>query len=282
MLWTGFSEAFASITLTLFVPLSLAALGIVLRGSSFAFRKEVFAYVEPAQLRRGVRGLVGARAVLHGRGRGRDRVGTRARRRQGRRPVVQLDQPDVDPRRRARGRRVRVPRRGLPRVGRAIGSTTRAMVEYFRQRAVVAAIVAGFVAFVGVFVLHDDAKYVFDGLTSRALPLVIISALCGIGSLVLLMRDEHRGARLLAMGAVATVVVGVGRRAVALLLPTSLKVSQAAAPDATLATILVVFVIAAIVILPSLGLLYVLDQRSLLQIEIVEEVVVEETVQPEP
>src|SRR3954471_23150462 len=41
VLWTGFSEAFASIGLTLFVPLSLAALGIVFRGSSFAFRKEV-------------------------------------------------------------------------------------------------------------------------------------------------------------------------------------------------------------------------------------------------
>src|SRR6476619_4866565 len=42
VLWTGFSEAFASITLTLFVPLTLAALGIVLRGSSFAFRKVMF------------------------------------------------------------------------------------------------------------------------------------------------------------------------------------------------------------------------------------------------
>ena len=41
VLWTAFSPAFASITLTLFVPLSLAAFGIVLRGSSFAFRKEV-------------------------------------------------------------------------------------------------------------------------------------------------------------------------------------------------------------------------------------------------
>ena len=41
VLWTGFPTAFASITLTLFVPLSLAALGIVLRGSSFAFRKSV-------------------------------------------------------------------------------------------------------------------------------------------------------------------------------------------------------------------------------------------------
>src|SRR6476661_3246790 len=41
VLWTAFSEAFASITLTLFVPLTLAALGIVLRGSGFAFRKAV-------------------------------------------------------------------------------------------------------------------------------------------------------------------------------------------------------------------------------------------------
>src|SRR3954447_7572590 len=41
VLWSAFSEAFASITLTLFVPLTLAALGIVLRGSSFAFRKAV-------------------------------------------------------------------------------------------------------------------------------------------------------------------------------------------------------------------------------------------------
>src|SRR5215212_10679625 len=42
VLWSGFSEAFASITLTLFVPLTLAAFGIVLRGSSFAFRRTVF------------------------------------------------------------------------------------------------------------------------------------------------------------------------------------------------------------------------------------------------
>src|SRR5437764_15295000 len=41
VLWTAFSEVFASIMLTLFVPLTLAALGIVLRGSSFAFRKAV-------------------------------------------------------------------------------------------------------------------------------------------------------------------------------------------------------------------------------------------------
>jgi cytochrome d ubiquinol oxidase subunit II len=41
VLWTSFSEAYASIMLTLFVPFTLAALGVVLRGASFAFRKTV-------------------------------------------------------------------------------------------------------------------------------------------------------------------------------------------------------------------------------------------------
>src|SRR4051794_33398548 len=37
ILWTGFSSAFEAIFSTLFIPLSLAALGIVLRGAGFAF-----------------------------------------------------------------------------------------------------------------------------------------------------------------------------------------------------------------------------------------------------
>ena len=37
VLWTGFSSAFEAVFSTLFIPLSLAALGIVLRGSGFAF-----------------------------------------------------------------------------------------------------------------------------------------------------------------------------------------------------------------------------------------------------
>ena len=80
------------------------------------------------------------------------------------------------------------------------------MVEYFRQRAVVVAVVAGVVAFVGIFVLRADARYVFDGLTSRALPLVLLSVVCGIGSLGLLLRRSPRGARVLAAGAVASIV----------------------------------------------------------------------------
>ena len=39
-----------------------------------------------------------------------------------------------------------------------------------------AALVTGAIAVAGIFVLRDDARYVYDGLTSEALPLVIASA----------------------------------------------------------------------------------------------------------
>src|SRR5262249_20440239 len=126
------------------------------------------------------------------------------------------------------------------------------------------------VAFVGIFVLHADATYVFHGLTSRALPFVIISALCGIGSLVLLATRAPRGARLLAIGAVASIVVGWGVAQWPYLLPTSLTVAAPAGPSGTLTAILVVFCIAAVIIIPALAFLYTLDQKSLLPEEGVE------------
>jgi cytochrome d ubiquinol oxidase subunit II len=125
-------------------------------------------------------------------------------------------------------------------------------------------VVAGVVAFVGIFVLRADATYLFHGLTARALPLVIVSAVCGVGSLVLLIRDNHRGARVLAMGAVASVVVGWGVAQWEYMLPTSITVADAAAPTGTLQAILAATVLFVLVVVPGFTLLYVLDQRSLL------------------
>src|SRR5919112_2347092 len=41
VLWTGFPAAFAAIASTLYLPLTLAALGMIARGAAFAFRKTV-------------------------------------------------------------------------------------------------------------------------------------------------------------------------------------------------------------------------------------------------
>jgi len=125
-------------------------------------------------------------------------------------------------------------------------------------------VVAGVVAFVGLLVFDADATYLFDGLTSRALPFVILSAVCGIGSLILLVRGGDHHARILSAGAVASVVVAWGVAQWPYILPTLLEVSVAAAPSGTLQAVLVVTALAVVIILPSLVFLYVLDQKGIL------------------
>ena len=263
ILWTAFPEAFASITLTVFVPLTLVALGIVLRGASFAFRKSLFATSQ-----RRVFGAVFASSsvlVPYGMGAIAGAIAS------GRVPAGgEAGDPWtswVNPTSIVGGVlavTVGAYLAAVYLIGDARRLADGAMVDYFRRRATASAVVAGGVAFVGIFVLHADSSYVFDGLASRALPLVVLSALCGIGSLTLLLRPPSRGARLLAIGAVASVIWAWGVAQWPYILPTGLKVSAAAAPQATLATVLVVFGVAAVVIVPSLALLYALDQRSLL------------------
>ena len=52
----------------------------------------------------------------------------------------------------------------------------RDLERYFTDRALIAGAVAGVLAVVGIIALHHNAHYVYDRLTSKALPLVIVSA----------------------------------------------------------------------------------------------------------
>jgi cytochrome bd ubiquinol oxidase subunit II len=124
-------------------------------------------------------------------------------------------------------------------------------------------VVAGVFAVAGIFALHSEARYVFDRLLDQGLPLVIVSGLCGIGVIASLLRGWRRPLRPLAAGAVAAVIWGWGVAQFPYLLPTSLQISQSAAPPDTLAAVIVVFLAAAVIVLPALALLYWLSQRDL-------------------
>ena len=76
-----------------------------------------------------------------------------------------------------------------------------------------------------------------------------------------------RGGRLAAAVAVAALVFTGMVAQWPYMLPQSLKYSEAAAPDGTLVTILVATGLAALLVLPGFALLYVLDQRDLLEEE---------------
>ena len=148
----------------------------------------------PSQLRRGLRALVGAGALLpRDRGR-RHRLRTRPVGGQGGRSLGQLGEPDVRPRWRARRHRGGLsggvlPGQGRgPTVGRHDGGVLPPTGDRGRSWWPASC------RWWGSSCCTQDADYVFDGLTSRALPLVILSGLSGIVALVLVARGR-RGAR---------------------------------------------------------------------------------------
>jgi cytochrome d ubiquinol oxidase subunit II len=257
VLWTGFSEAFGSIFSTLFIPLSLAAFGIVLRGAGFAFHETA------RHLKRRVlaQRLFGVSSLLTPFFMGTV-IGAIAG---GRVPVGN-----------AAGDAVSSWLNPLSLVIGALFVATSAYLaavflvsdarragaadleRYFILRARASAVAAGALAVAGLVALHADARYVYDGLTSDGLPLVILSALCGAAALVLLWRP-------LAVGAVVAVVWGWGVAQHPYLLPQTLTIDAAAAPDATLTAVLIVFAVAVVLVLPALGLLFSLAQRSLIE-----------------
>jgi cytochrome d ubiquinol oxidase subunit II len=263
VLWTAFPSAFSAIMTTLYIPLALAALGIVLRGAGFAFRHALPGPVEAPASR-----IFGIASVLTPFFMGTV-VGAIA---SGEVPAA----GDGDPTASWTG--------FLPLVTGALfvlvtaytaaiflvrdsGSVgDRELREYFARRSLVVAVLAGAAAVVGVIALHADARYVYDGLTSwPGIALVILSGACGLVALGLLIMGRNVGLRVAAVGAGTTVIWGYFAAAFPYMLPTSLKISDAAAASGTLTSVIVVFAAAAVTVVPSLFLLYVLSQRQALE-----------------
>jgi cytochrome d ubiquinol oxidase subunit II len=262
VLWTAFPEAFGAIMSTLYVPLTLAAFGIVLRGAGFAFRESI----RSLEAQRALGATFAISSVLTPFFMGTV-VGAIA---DGNVPAggdgdafsswlapLPLFTGGLFV---ASGAYIAA----IFLVADARRAGDAGLESYFARRALIAALVAGAFAVAGLFVLDADSSYVYDRLTDQALPLVVASALCGLGVLVMLVRGARRGLRPLAIGAVVAVVWGWGVAQFPYLLPSALKISESAAPPETLAAVIVVFLIAAVVVLPALGLLYWLSQKELL------------------
>ena len=266
VLWTAFSVAFEAVMSTLFIPLCLAALGIVLRGSGFAFHEVV---KRPSE-RSFAEHLFAASSVITPFFMGTV-VGAIAA---GRVPVGNAAGDPWSSWLNPVSILVGVLFVATGAYLAAVFLITDArhageedLERYFSARALVRGLVTGAIAIAGIFVLRDDARYVYDRLTAEALPLVIASAVGGIGAIVLIRRGARRGARPLAVCAVVAMIWGWGVAQFPYLLPESLTISQGAGTGPTLTMVIIVFVAAAVLVLPALGLLYVLSQRSMLEEE---------------
>jgi cytochrome d ubiquinol oxidase subunit II len=263
MLWTAFPPAFAAIMTTLYVPLGLAALGIVARGAGFAFRKvmvrteqqrltgaafAVSSVLAPFFLGAAVGGIASGRVPAAGHGD----------------PVTSWLNPTSV-------------------LGGVLAVLTCAFVsavfltaearrrgeeeleDWFRRRSQVTAGVTGVVALAGIAVLHADSPRLFDELATRGLPLVVISGLSGLAALLLVRRLPPRVVQGLAVLAVAAIIAGWGTAQYPYLLGTHTTIAAAAAPTATLVSLIVVAAVALLIVVPSMALLFVLDQRGSLE-----------------
>jgi cytochrome d ubiquinol oxidase subunit II len=244
-LFSGFPLAFGQLSRMLAVPLGVALLGIVLRGSAFVFRQygaatpgppvrgtaawgrtfAIASIVAPVSL-----GLC-AGAVATG------RVGGAFP------PVAGIL---------ALAFCAYLAAVFLCREAQTHG--TPALVEDFRRRGVWAAAVAGVLALGAIAVLDHDAPELADRLISRAAVLVVVSAAAGLGSIAALVGRRFVAARGLAAAAVASVVAGWGVATYPVLVPPALTVDQAAAP--TLPLTLGVLLAGFSVTVPSLLLLF--------------------------
>lgn len=258
-LWTGFPAAFASVMETLWIPFSLAALGIVLRGAAFAFRKfsptinharfygVLFAtssIVTPFFFGAAAGAIASGRVPFEGAG---------------------------DPWASWTG--------STPLLGGVLAVFTcaflaavflaseaqrsgdEALVRACRVRALAAAVVTGAVTLALLVPLSHDAPSLYDELTGRALPAVLLSIVAGTATIVLLMLDRLRLARFTAAGAVASVVAGWGVAQYPFVLGETATIEQAAGASATMWGLIVVFGIAAVTVVPALAYMYWLTQH---------------------
>jgi cytochrome bd ubiquinol oxidase subunit II len=260
--WTAFPVAFGSVASTLYVPLFAAAVGIIFRGAAFVLRGEAATIAEARAL-----GAVFALssvlvpfflgAAVGGIASGRVPVGNAS----GDALTSWWNSTSV-----LVGVLTVATSAHIAAVFLAADSVRAGqpdMVRAFRVRALGSGVAAGALAIAGLLVVREDARSLYDGLTSGAgLALVIASALAGLATLALEWRSRFELARYTAAVAVGCIVAGWAAAQQPDLLPGHLTLEQAAASNATLVVLLISVAAGMLVLVPSLRYLFRLVLRG--------------------
>ncbi|HEX4220185.1 MAG TPA: cytochrome d ubiquinol oxidase subunit II [Acidimicrobiales bacterium] len=263
--WTAFPHAFAAVMTGVALPLWLAVGGIVLRGSGFAFRKEI----SRLPLQRAVGATFALSSLLTPFFMGTV-IGAIATRGVPANPTSTNPQSWTNPTAILTGALFVAACGYLAAVyltGEAARGNDPRLQRYFSRRARAAAIVAGALSLALLAELHSSSHGLYSHLTGRALPLVIVAGLCGLAVLALLSRSARLGpARVVAALGVAAVIWGWGVAQYPTLLPgTGLTLDNAAAPHSVLVALVILFIVVVVIIGPSFALLFSLQSRRVLQ-----------------
>ncbi|MDQ3890107.1 MAG: cytochrome d ubiquinol oxidase subunit II [Actinomycetota bacterium] len=259
--WTAYPDAFASIFSTLGVPLFLASIGIVLRGTAYAIHAGTAREIE----RLAVDVVFSVSSILTPFALGAAIGGIAS----GRVPVGNAEgdlvTSWVNPTSFVIGVIAVASGAYLAAVylaGDAARAGRDALTAAFRKRALVAGAVTGAVALAALVVVSLDAERLRSGLFGwPAIVAVGGSAVAGVATLDLVRRARFQAARYVASAAVAAIVVGWALAQRPVLLP-GLTVEEAAAGRPTVIATLAGVALGAVIVVPSLVLLFGLVLRG--------------------
>ncbi len=253
--WTAYPTAFGSISSTLAVPLFIAGIGIIFRGTTYALR----AGTEGRREQRVVDTTFSLSSILTPFALGTV-IGAIAARKV---PVGNAAGDEWSSWTNATAIVI-----GLLAVATAAylgavflcaDSVRHGQLELeaeFRKRALAAAVVTGALAVAALPVVHAKAHPLFEGLThGKGLASVIVSIVAGLVTLGLLWTRRYEAARYTSAVAVAGVVAGWALAQSPTLLP-GLTIQEAAAPHDTLVAIIVAVVAGGAILFPSLAWLF--------------------------
>jgi len=253
--WTAYPQAFASIFSTLSVPLFIAAIGIILRGTAYAVHAGTAREIE----RRAIDGVFSISSLLTpfalgtaagAIASGRVPIGNAAGD-----PLTSWLNPTsllVGTLAVATGAYVAA----VYLAGDAARAGLADLAAAFRIRALGAGVVTGAIAFAGLAVVAYDADRLGDNLRAwPAVAAIAASAAAGLATLELVRRSRFEAARYGASAAVATVVAGWALAQRPELLP-GLTVEEAAAGRPVLTATIAGVALGAVILIPSLALLF--------------------------
>jgi cytochrome d ubiquinol oxidase subunit II len=257
LLFACFPPAFADYMIALHVPITLGLIGIVLRGSSFAFR--TYGAVESREQRHWGRIFAGASiftplmlgvcigAVAGGRVRVEEGL-----------PVNGFVGSWLGPFPLAVGGFTLAVFSLLAAVYLTIEADDAALREDFRRRALLAAFAAGVMAAVALLTSRFDAPAVWQDLTrgSRALLFHGVTGAFAIGVIVAVLRRRFHLARILAPVQVSLILWGWLANQYPYLIVPTMTIQEAAASPRTLRLALVALAAGAVFLFPSFAYLY--------------------------
>jgi cytochrome bd ubiquinol oxidase subunit II len=255
VVWTAYPVAFGSIASTLSIPLFIAAVGIIFRGTAYALRggastarelraiDTVFALssiLTPFALGAAVGGIASLRVP----------VGNAA----GDQFSSWLNPTSLLIGVLAVATAAYLAAVFLCADAARLGDTT--LEHRFRTRALAAGLVSGAIALGGLAVLRSDAHLVYHGLVEgRGLVGLLASIAAGSATLALVWRKRYEASRYTAALAVAAIIAGWALAQSPIFLE-GLTVREAAAGRNTLVAVVVAVLAGAAILFPSLALLF--------------------------